>query len=81
MQLYRGSGWLNERTISVETLGETKFARCDLHTVRLISSFAFICSHLHVSIVSFLSSYHLIKCYERSVARMEAASSTIGFFS
>ncbi|KAL3786686.1 hypothetical protein HJC23_002775 [Cyclotella cryptica] len=33
-QVYRGLSWINERTISVKTLGETKFARCDLHTVR-----------------------------------------------
>ncbi|KAL7544696.1 hypothetical protein ACHAWF_008061 [Thalassiosira exigua] len=30
---YRGIPWHNERTVSVETLGETKFARCDVHTV------------------------------------------------
>lgn len=40
-QSYHGSGpaykwpsWHNDRTVAVETLGETKFARCDLHTVR-----------------------------------------------
>ena len=31
---YRGTLWHNEQTVSVETLGETKFARCDVHTVR-----------------------------------------------
>jgi ADP-ribose pyrophosphatase YjhB (NUDIX family) len=31
---YRGTPWSNERTISVKTIGETKFARCDVHTVR-----------------------------------------------
>jgi len=32
--VYRGTPWRNtERTVSVETLGETKFARCDVHTV------------------------------------------------
>ncbi|KAL9186725.1 hypothetical protein ACHAXT_005963 [Thalassiosira profunda] len=30
---YRGRPWHNERTVAVETLGETKFARCDVHTV------------------------------------------------
>lgn len=30
---YRGTPWHNERTVAVETLGETKFARCDVHTV------------------------------------------------
>lgn len=30
---YRGLPWHNERTVAVETLGETKFARCDVHTV------------------------------------------------
>jgi hypothetical protein len=33
--MYKGMGWMNPRTVSVETLGETKFARCDLHTVSL----------------------------------------------
>ncbi|KAL7505692.1 hypothetical protein ACHAXN_003132 [Cyclotella atomus] len=32
--LYNGTGWMNPRTIAVNTIGETKFARCDLHTVR-----------------------------------------------
>jgi hypothetical protein len=32
--VYQGTPWRNtERTVSVETLGETKFARCDVHTV------------------------------------------------
>ena len=31
---YRGTGWTSERTVSVKTIGETKFARCDVHTVR-----------------------------------------------
>ena len=32
---YKGHGWHNpERTISVSTIGETSFARCDLHTVK-----------------------------------------------
>eukprot|EP00581_Thalassiosira_minuscula_P016384 CAMPEP_0183714870 /NCGR_PEP_ID=MMETSP0737-20130205/9287_1 /TAXON_ID=385413 /ORGANISM="Thalassiosira miniscula, Strain CCMP1093" /LENGTH=326 /DNA_ID=CAMNT_0025943893 /DNA_START=157 /DNA_END=1137 /DNA_ORIENTATION=- len=30
---YMGRPWHNERTIAVDTLGETKFARCDVHTV------------------------------------------------
>eukprot|EP00585_Thalassiosira_rotula_P007707 CAMPEP_0196154354 /NCGR_PEP_ID=MMETSP0910-20130528/38744_1 /TAXON_ID=49265 /ORGANISM="Thalassiosira rotula, Strain GSO102" /LENGTH=331 /DNA_ID=CAMNT_0041418353 /DNA_START=12 /DNA_END=1007 /DNA_ORIENTATION=- len=30
---YRGTIWHNERTVAIETLGETKFARCDVHTV------------------------------------------------
>ena len=30
---YKGTVWHNERTVAVETLGETKFARCDVHTV------------------------------------------------
>merc|ERR1719253_1644305 len=30
---YGGTLWHNERTVEVETLGETKFARCDVHTV------------------------------------------------
>lgn len=30
---YKGTGWHNERTVAVDTLGETKFARCDVHTV------------------------------------------------
>lgn len=30
---YRGTTWHNERTVAVDTLGETKFARCDVHTV------------------------------------------------
>ena len=33
---YRGTVWHNERTVAVDTLGETKFARCDVHTVRLV---------------------------------------------
>ena len=32
---YRGNLWHNERTVSVTTLGETKFARCDVHSVRV----------------------------------------------
>jgi len=33
--IYKGTPWFNnERTISVRTIGETKFARCDIHTVR-----------------------------------------------
>ena len=32
---YKGHGWHNpERTISVSTISETSFARCDLHTVK-----------------------------------------------
>lgn len=31
---YRGTPWSNERTVSIKTIGETKFARCDVHTVR-----------------------------------------------
>mmetsp|Transcript_14690 Transcript_14690/g.27607 ORF Transcript_14690/g.27607 Transcript_14690/m.27607 type:complete len:312 (-) Transcript_14690:1951-2886(-) len=31
---YRGTPWTSERTVSVTTLGETKFARCDVHTVK-----------------------------------------------
>lgn len=31
---YKGTPWTNERTVSVTTLGETKFARCDVHTVK-----------------------------------------------
>jgi ADP-ribose pyrophosphatase YjhB (NUDIX family) len=31
---YMGTPWTNERTVSVKTIGETKFARCDVHTVR-----------------------------------------------
>jgi hypothetical protein len=32
--VYQGTPWRNtERTVSVETLGETKYARCDVHTV------------------------------------------------
>mmetsp|Transcript_5949 Transcript_5949/g.13017 ORF Transcript_5949/g.13017 Transcript_5949/m.13017 type:complete len:330 (-) Transcript_5949:1580-2569(-) len=30
---YRGRLWSSERTLSVSNLGETKFARCDVHTV------------------------------------------------
>lgn len=30
---YRGTPWHNERTLSVVTLRETKFARCDVHKV------------------------------------------------
>jgi 8-oxo-dGTP pyrophosphatase MutT (NUDIX family) len=30
---YRGTPWHNERTLAVRTLAETKFARCDVHTV------------------------------------------------
>ncbi|KAL3816920.1 hypothetical protein ACHAXA_009115 [Cyclostephanos tholiformis] len=30
---YRGMPWHNERTVSVETLRETNFARCDVHAV------------------------------------------------
>ena len=34
--IYKGTPWWNtERTLSVQTIGETKFARCDLHTVRV----------------------------------------------
>lgn len=33
--IYKGTPWFNnERTISVKTIGETKFARCDIHTVK-----------------------------------------------
>jgi hypothetical protein len=33
--IYKGTPWFNnERTISVKTIGETKFARCDVHTVK-----------------------------------------------
>lgn len=31
---YKGTPWSNERTVSVKTIGETKFARCDVHTVK-----------------------------------------------
>ena len=31
---YKGTPWRNDRTISVKTLAETKFARCDVHTVQ-----------------------------------------------
>jgi ADP-ribose pyrophosphatase len=31
---YKGTPWTNDRTVSVTTLGETKFARCDVHTVK-----------------------------------------------
>lgn len=30
---YKGTPWKNERTVNVETVAETKFARCDVHTV------------------------------------------------
>ena len=30
---YKGTPWKNERTVDVKTLAETKFARCDVHTV------------------------------------------------
>lgn len=30
---YKGTPWKNDRTINVQTLAETKFARCDVHTV------------------------------------------------
>lgn len=30
---YKGTPWKNERTVSVKTVAETKFARCDVHTV------------------------------------------------
>ena len=30
---YKGTPWKNERTKSVKTVAETKFARCDVHTV------------------------------------------------
>ena len=34
--IYKGTPWWNkERTLSVQTIGETKFARCDLHTVKV----------------------------------------------
>lgn len=31
---YKGTPWSNERTVSVKTIGETNFARCDVHTVK-----------------------------------------------
>jgi len=31
---YKGTPWHNERTVSVKTVAETKFARCDVHTVQ-----------------------------------------------
>jgi len=30
---YKGTPWQNDRTVSVQTVAETKFARCDVHTV------------------------------------------------
>ena len=30
---YKGKTWHTSQTISVETIGETKFAKCDIHTV------------------------------------------------
>lgn len=33
---YQWPTWHNERTIAVTTLGETKFARCDVHTVSTV---------------------------------------------
>lgn len=30
---YKGTPWKNDRTVSVKTVAETKFARCDVHTV------------------------------------------------
>ena len=32
-QKYKGTTWRNERTVSVKTVAETSFARCDIHTV------------------------------------------------
>jgi len=32
--VYKGTPWVNDRTVSVKTIGETKFARCDVHTVK-----------------------------------------------
>mmetsp|Transcript_21504 Transcript_21504/g.44249 ORF Transcript_21504/g.44249 Transcript_21504/m.44249 type:complete len:151 (-) Transcript_21504:320-772(-) len=31
---YLGPGWQNERTVSKVTLGQTPFAKCDVHSVR-----------------------------------------------
>lgn len=31
---YKGTPWTNDRTVHVKTVAETKFARCDIHTVR-----------------------------------------------
>lgn len=39
---YRGRLWSSERTLSVSNLGETKFARCDIHTVSDIMLFNFL---------------------------------------
>jgi len=32
--VYTGNPWVGERTVSVKTLGETPFARCDVHSVK-----------------------------------------------
>lgn len=32
---YRGPTWHSERTVAVDTVGETAYARCDVHTVGL----------------------------------------------
>lgn len=32
-QIYKGTTWRNERTVSVKTVAETSFARCDIHKV------------------------------------------------
>lgn len=32
--VYRGTPWMTSRTVSVRTLGQTPFARCDVHAVR-----------------------------------------------
>ena len=31
--IYKGTTWRSDRTVSVRTVAETKFARCDVHTV------------------------------------------------
>ena len=32
--MYKGNLWVDESTISVETVAQTKYARCDIHTVK-----------------------------------------------
>lgn len=54
---YIGTPWRNERTVSVRTLGETKFARCDVHTVKsedgstVIDDWLFLEESNHVNVV------------------------------
>lgn len=53
---YRGTVWHNERTVAVETLGETKFARCDVHTVSVVMSLVLLyqCTSIFYSHISLM---------------------------